>query len=69
MAVARGGPQLAAAAEAADAHEARAELSARYQGVLRAQIREPLVPIPYLFERGFGPKALEKVGRAIETVL
>ena len=69
VAVARGGPQLAAAAEAADAHEARAELSARYEGVLRAQIREPLVPIPYLFERGFGPKALERVGQAIGDAL
>ena len=48
--VARGGPLLAAAAEAADAHEARAELAARYAAMLRAEIALPLVEIPYIFE-------------------
>jgi anion-transporting ArsA/GET3 family ATPase len=69
VAVARGGPQLAAAAEAADSHEARAELSTRYEAQLRAQVQQPLVPVPYLFERTFGPQAIEKVASAIASVL
>lgn len=69
VAVARGGPQLAAAAEAADAHEARAELSTRYEAQLRSEVRQPLVPVPYLFERTFGLKAIETVARAIEGAL
>ena len=69
LAVSRGGPKLAAAAEAADAHAARAELSLRYEAQLRSTLPEPVVPIPFLFERTFGVKALEKVALAIEGVL
>ena len=69
VAVARGGPQLAAAAEAADSHEARAELSTRYEAQLRSQIEQPLVPVPYLFERTFGVKAIEKVAQVVEAAL
>ena len=68
-AAARAGPQLAAAAEAADAHEARAGLSAHYEKLLREQLEQPLVPIPHLFERHFGVQALERVAKAIEGVL
>jgi anion-transporting ArsA/GET3 family ATPase len=69
VSVARGGPLLAAAAEAADAHEARAELSVRYGAQLKSTLGEAPVVIPYLFERHFGLKALEKVSSAIEAVL
>jgi len=67
--VARGGPLLAAAADAADAHEARADLSVRYEQLLRKEIALPVVPIPYLFDRSFGVGSVEKVARAIEVAL
>jgi anion-transporting ArsA/GET3 family ATPase len=70
VAVARAGPQLGAAAEAADAHEARADLSEHYAKFLREQMKQQdLIPIPYLFERTFDLKALDKVGAAIEGAL
>ncbi len=69
VAVARAGPALAAAAEAADAHEARAGLAERYRTILQTEIAQPLVPIPHLFERHFGVKALEQVAAAIEGAL
>ena len=69
-ALSRGGPKLAAAAEAADGHSARADLSVRYEAQLRAAFADlPLVPIPFLFERTFGLKALEQVAKAIEGAL
>jgi anion-transporting ArsA/GET3 family ATPase len=64
--VARGGPLLAAAAEAADAHEARAGLAVHYEKLLRAEVSLPLFPVPQLFDRQFGVAALEQIGRAIE---
>lgn len=67
--VARGGPLLAAAAEAADAHEARADLSVRYEQVLRDHVSVPIVPVPHVFDRQFGLAALEQIGRALEGVL
>jgi len=67
--VARGGPLLAAAADAADAHEARADLSVRYEQVLRKEVALPLLPVPFLFDRSFGPQSVEKVARAIEGAL
>jgi anion-transporting ArsA/GET3 family ATPase len=67
--VARGGPRLAAAAEAAEQHEARADLSQRYEGVLRDQIRLPLVSVPYVFDRTFGVGAMEKIAAAAEAAL
>ena len=67
--VARGGPLLAAAADAAESHEARADLSVRYRELLRKEVQLPLVPVPYLFDRSFGPQAIEKVAHAIEEAL
>jgi len=69
VAVARGGPALASAADAAEGHEARADLSEQYQSLLRDRVRRDLVPIPFLFESQFGPAALEKVAGAIEASL
>lgn len=68
-ATARGGPQLAAAADAADSHEARAEQSVRFKRVLRDRVTSPLVLIPHVFDRHFGIAALEQIGRAVEPVL
>jgi anion-transporting ArsA/GET3 family ATPase len=67
--VARGGPLLAAAADAADAHEARADLSVRYAQLLRNEISLPLVTVPYLFDRSFGLASVDRVARAIEDAL
>jgi anion-transporting ArsA/GET3 family ATPase len=67
--VARGGPRLAAAAEAAEQQEARADLSQRYEAVLRDQIRLPLVPVPYVFDRTFGVGAIERIAAAAEAAL
>jgi anion-transporting ArsA/GET3 family ATPase len=67
--VARGGPLLAAAAEAADAHEARAGLAVHYETLLRAEVSLPLFPVPQLFDRQFGVAALGQIGRAIEGAL
>jgi hypothetical protein len=69
VAVARGGPALASAGEAAEAHEARADLSERYEKLLREQVSSPLVPIPHFFEQHFGLAALEKVAAAIGDAL
>jgi len=67
--VARGGPLLAAAADAMESHEARADLSVRYEQLLRNEVRLPLLAVPYLFDRSFGPQAIEKVARSIEAAL
>jgi len=67
--VARGGPLLAAAADAAESHEARADLAVRYERLLREQVRLPLVTVPYMFDRTFGTQAIEKVARAVEAIL
>jgi len=67
--VARGGPLLAAAADAADSHEARADLSRHYSSVLRAEVKLPVVPMPYVFERTFGVRAIEQIASAIEGAL
>ncbi|MFL5277081.1 MAG: ArsA family ATPase [Myxococcales bacterium] len=67
--VARGGPLLAAAADSADSHEARADLSRHYSNVLRAEVRLPLVPLPYVFERTFGMHAIEQIASALEPAL
>ena len=67
--VARGGPLLAAAGDAVESHQARADLSVRYEQMLRAEAPLPLVPVPYLFDRGFGPQAIEKIASAIEAAL
>ncbi|GAC1540307.1 MAG: hypothetical protein NVS2B9_07390 [Myxococcales bacterium] len=67
--VARGGPLLAAAAEAADAHEARAGLTAHYEALLRAEVPLPLFRVPQIFDRQFGVAAVEQVARAIEGAL
>ena len=67
--VARAGPLLAAAAEAVDAHEARAQLSVRYGAVLRGAVPPPVVEIPHQFDRQFGHAALERIGRSLEGVL
>ena len=67
--VARGGPLLAAAADAVESHEARADLSVHYRELLRREVQLPLVTVPYLFDRSFGPLAIEKVARAIEAAL
>jgi anion-transporting ArsA/GET3 family ATPase len=63
--VTRGGPALAAAGEAADNHESRAELSAHYEGVLRKEIPRELLRVPFLFDRQFGAQSIEKVASAI----
>ena len=68
VAVARGGPGLAAVADAADAHEARAQMSVQYEQILRAQIQQPVI-VPQLFDRVFGVNAVEQVSRALEPVL
>jgi len=67
--VARGGPLLAAAADAADSHESRADLSRHYSSVLRSEVKLPLVSVPYVFERSFGLKAIEQIAAAIEGAL
>ena len=67
--VARGGPLLAAAADAVESHEARADLSVRYEQLLRAEVPLPLVTVPYLFDRSFGPQSIEKVASAVEAAL
>ena len=69
LAVTRGGPLLAAAGEAADNHQSRAELSAHYEEVLRAALQRKLIRVPFLFERNFGAQAIDKVARAVEGVL
>ena len=69
LAVTRGGPLLAAAGEAADNHQARAELSAHYEQVLRAAVQRKLIRVPFLFERSFGAQAIDKVAHAVEDVL
>ena len=68
-AVVRGGPALAASGEAADNHEARAELSIHYEAMLRAATPQPVVKIPWLFDRNFGAQSIEKVAHAIEAAL
>jgi len=68
-AVTRGGPLLAAAGEAADNHESRADLSRHYQAVLRDTVPRELAKVPFLFERYFGAQAIDKVSRVIEGVL
>lgn len=68
-AVSRGGPLLASAGEAADNHEARAELSERYEKLLREQIDVPLVQMPFLFDRTFGPASIEKLAALIGEAL
>ena len=50
-------------------HEARADLSRLYQGLLRERVELPLVKIPFLFDHVFGAQAIEKVAAAIEGVL
>jgi len=67
--VTRGGPLLTAAGEAADNHESRAALCRHYEGVLRDTVPRLLVKVPFLFERSFGPHAIEKVSRVIEGAL
>ena len=67
--VTRGGPMLTAAGEAADNHESRAALSKHYEGVLRESVQRKLVALPYLFERGFGLPAIEKLAHGLEGVL
>jgi anion-transporting ArsA/GET3 family ATPase len=67
--VARGGPLLAAAADAADSHEARADLSRHYTTVLRSEVKLPLMPLPYVFERSFGIRAIEQIASVIEAAL
>lgn len=69
QAVARGGPRLAAAADAADAHESRAELGLRYQRELRAEVALPLFGVPQIVERQWGIHALEQIARAFEGAL
>jgi anion-transporting ArsA/GET3 family ATPase len=64
-AVAMAGPLLSAAGEAADAHEARAELTFRYRAALREAVGEALVEVPHQFDRHFGAAALERIGKAI----
>ncbi len=68
-AVTRGGPLLAAAGEAADNHESRAELSRHYEAVLRDTVPRELMKVPFLFERSFGTQAIDKVAHAIEGAL
>ena len=68
-AVTRGGPLLAAAGEAADNHESRAELSRHYEAVLRDTVPRELLKVPFLFERSFGAQAIDKVAHAIEGAL
>ena len=41
----------------------------RYRELLRKEVQLPLVPVPYLFDRSFGPQAIEKVAHAIEEAL
>jgi len=67
--VTRGGPLLTAAGEAADNHESRAALCRHYEGVLLDTVPRRLVKVPFLFERSFGPHAIEKVSRVIEGAL
>ena len=69
LAATRGGPLLAAAGEAADNHEARAALSLQYEQVLREAMPRPVAKVPFLYERGFGAQAVEKVAQAIEGAL
>jgi anion-transporting ArsA/GET3 family ATPase len=65
-AVSRGGPQLTAAAEAADNHESRAQLSLQYEKILSERMQRPLIKVPFLFERGgFGLASIEKIMQAI----
>jgi anion-transporting ArsA/GET3 family ATPase len=64
--VVRGGPLLAAAADAADGHEARAELSIRYEKILRGEVQLPLVRVPQFFER---KPFVDKVAQSIEGAL
>ncbi len=68
-AVAMAGPLLAAAGEAVDGHEARAELTVRYREVLRKALPDPIVEVPHQFDRQFGVAALERIGRAIAGCL
>jgi anion-transporting ArsA/GET3 family ATPase len=68
-AVTRGGPLLAAAGEAADNHESRAALSTHYEAVLRDAVPRQLLKVPFLFERSFGARAVEKVAHCLEAAL
>jgi anion-transporting ArsA/GET3 family ATPase len=68
-AVSQGGPLLAAVADAADSHEARAQMSVQYEKALRDAIGEPAVLVPQLFDRTFGLNAVEQVAAALEGVL
>lgn len=67
--VSQGGPLLAAVADAADSHEARAQMSVQYEKALRDAIGEPAVLVPQLFDRTFGLNAIEQVAAALEGVL
>ena len=67
--VTRGGPLLAASGEAADNHESRAALSTHYENALREAVKRPITTVPFLFERGFGAQAIDKVANAIEGAL
>ena len=60
-AVTRAGPALQAAGEAADNHEARAALSSHYYGALKQALDRPIVQLPFLFDRHFGPQSIEKL--------
>jgi len=69
-AVSRGGPLLSSAGEAADNHEARAELSQHYAKFLQQEVPDqPLVEVPFLFDRTFGLASIEKIAHLIEGVL
>lgn len=61
-----GHPALDAAANAALAHAAHADRTARYRERLEQEIGWPLVEIPFLYpEAGFGREAVEEAARAI----
>ena len=67
--IARGGPKLTAAAEAADNHESRAALSLHYEKVLREALPRRLVKVPFLFDRQFGLGSIEKIATVLEPAL
>jgi len=68
IAVAQGGPMLAAVADAADGHEARAQMSVQYEKVLRDAVGQPVL-VPQIFDRVFGAAAIEQVAAALAGVL
>ena len=41
----------------------------RYESLLRKDVGLPLVTVPHLFDRSFGPASVDKVARAIEAAL